>query len=150
MIERLDNTNQVISERMHALFQASYTVEADLLKAIDFPPLKRPLHDFLKSDTAFYGLWENEEIAAIVEIRVLQKVLEIQSLVVHPNYFRQGLGRKLMMFILDTFDAEIYTVETGLENKPATQLYKKLGFQEVKQWDTAFGIRKVKFELTKK
>ena len=37
-------------------------------------------------------------------------------------------------------------VETGVDNEPVIKLYKKLGFKEVKQWDTDFGIRKVLFE----
>lgn len=34
----------------------------------------------------------------------------------------------------------------GVNNQPATELYKKLGFKEVKQRDTDFGIRKALFE----
>lgn len=37
-------------------------------------------------------------------------------------------------------------VETGVENEPASLLYKKMNFREVKQWDTPFGIRKIRFE----
>jgi len=37
-------------------------------------------------------------------------------------------------------------VETGLKNEPTTQLYLKLGFREVYQYDTDHGVRKVRFE----
>jgi len=53
-----------------------------------------------------------------------------------------------MNFVLNTFKSETFTIETGLENKPATNLYEQLGFQEQKQWDTEFGVRKIKFRKT--
>ena len=51
-----------------------------------------------------------------------------------------------MKFVLDTFDSKLFVVETGLNNGPATKLYEKFGFIEVKQWDTNHGVRKIKFE----
>ena len=105
--------------------------------------------DFLNSDTEFYGSYIGDEIVAIVEIKTYKNNTDIESLVVHPEYFRQGFGKQLMLFILNTLDSEIFTVETGLENEPATKLYKHLGFQEQEQWDTEFGIRKIKFKKTK-
>jgi predicted GNAT family N-acyltransferase len=41
----------------------------------------------------------------------------------------------------------LFVVETGLANEPASKLYRKFGFTEVKIWDTDHGIRKIKFEL---
>ncbi len=43
MIERLQNSELEISNQIHSVFQLSYAVEAKLLDATDFPPLKRPL-----------------------------------------------------------------------------------------------------------
>ena len=51
-----------------------------------------------------------------------------------------------MEFVLDLFDSKLFVVETGVENGPATELYRKLDFIEVKQWDTNHGVRKIKFE----
>jgi ribosomal protein S18 acetylase RimI-like enzyme len=65
---------------------------------------------------------------------------------VHPDYFRQGIAGELMKFVLKTFKSNLFVVETGLENGPATKLYEKFGFIEVHQWDTNHGIRKIKFE----
>ena len=121
MIKKLNNKNEETSHKIRDLFQASYRIEAELLKATNFPPLKRELVDFLNSDTLFYGLYIGNEIAAIVEVITHKNKTDIDSLVVHPKYFRQGLGKQLMQFILDTFDSEIFTVETGLANEPATK-----------------------------
>ena len=146
MIEKLQNKNIKISNQIHAVFQLSYAVEAKLLNATDFPPLKRPLESYLKSDNLFFGYIENTELAGVIEIEFTDKYIDINSLVVNPKFFRRGIARKLLEFIFSRFDSKLFIVETGVNNKPATELYKKLGFKEIKQWDTDFGIRKIQFE----
>jgi ribosomal protein S18 acetylase RimI-like enzyme len=81
-----------------------------------------------------------------VEIDQTADAIHIQSLVVHPRFFRQGIGMQLMEFVLKEFENEMFTVETGVDNGPATALYLKLGFFEVRQWDTDHGVRKIRFE----
>ena len=63
------------------------------------------------------------------------------------NFFRQGIGRQLIQHILQHFSSKVFTVETGLENIPASTLYKNFGFKEIRQWDTDHGVRKVRFKL---
>lgn len=146
MIEKLQNNNIEISNKIRSVFQVSYAIEAKLLDATDFPPLKRTLENFLKSDNKFFGYMENQELAGVIEINHNNKFTHINSLVVDPKFFRQGIARKLMEFVFNTFDSNLFVVETGLENGPATELYKKFDFKEVKQWDTDHGIRKIRFE----
>ena len=146
MIKKLENNDIETSSQIHSVFQLSYAVEAELLKANDFPPLKRPLESYLKSGNAFYGYFENNELAGIIEVERTDKHIDINSLVVNPKFFRRGIGRKLIEFTFNRFDSKLFIVETGVKNKPATELYKKLGFKEIKQWNTDFGIRKVLFE----
>ncbi len=146
MIKQLYNKDPELSKQIRIVFQASYAVEAKLLNAIDFPPLKRNLESYIKSDNDFYGYLDKEELAAVIEINTNKKVTHIQSLVVHPTFFRQGIARKLMDFVLNHYTTKTFMVETGVENEPASLLYKKMDFHEVKQWDTPFGIRKIRFE----
>jgi len=146
MIEKLQNNEIEISKRIRSVFQASYKVEAKLLNATDFPPLKRPLENYVKSNTFFFGYLKNEDIAGVIEIDHNNDHTLIRSLVVDPTFFRQGIAKKLMKFVLNTFDSKLFVVETGLENGPATKLYETFGFVEVKQWDTNHGVRKIKLE----
>jgi ribosomal protein S18 acetylase RimI-like enzyme len=150
MIEKLLNSDLITTKKIHSVFQSSYKIEAKLLNATDFPPLKRPLEDYLKSDNAFFGFLKNEVLAGVIEIIHTNSYTHIRSLVVDPLFFRQGIARKLMEHTLNNYNSNLFVVETGVENGPASKLYKKLGFIEVKQWDTDYGIRKVKFELKKK
>jgi len=146
MIRKLNNKIIEVSKKIYSVFQVSYAVEAKLIKAIDFPPLKRTLDNFLYSETAFYGFWKDNELAAVIEIKSDAHTTLIQSLVVDPKYFRQGIAAQLITFIFDEYNSKVFNVETGAANKPAIQLYEKFGFKEIKQWDTNHGVRKVRFE----
>jgi len=146
MIEKLKNSDLEIAKKIRVVFQASYKIEAKLLSAVNFPPLKRPLEKYLESNTDFYGYSKNKELVAVVEINSTKSDILIRSLVVHPNFFKQGIASALLKFVFDTFKSDLFVVETGLANGPATKLYTKFGFIEVQQWDTDHGIRKVKFE----
>jgi ribosomal protein S18 acetylase RimI-like enzyme len=146
MIEKLQNHKIEVARQIRSVFQRSYAVEAVLLKATVFPPLERPLESFLESNSRFFGCIEEEELAGVVEVDHNVDYTKINSLVVCPNYFRRGIGSRLVQFVFDEYDAELFLVETGVDNEPAIELYKKFGFREIEQWDTEIGIRKVKFE----
>ena len=146
MIEKIDNKWNQIALEIRRIFQASYAIEAKMLKAIDFPPLKRTISQFIDSNSEFYAYYMKQNIAGLIEISSNQSITHIQSLVVYPKYFRQGIGKKLVMFVLDTYTSTDFTVETGIDNHPAIKLYISLGFEEQNQWDTDYGVRKVRFK----
>lgn len=146
MIKKLLHTKTNIAQDIRQLFQESYAVEAELLNAIDFPPLKRPLEDFMSSANTFYGYFKNDELAGAIEISDKLDFIHIQSLVVKPSHFRNGIGRQLMQFAMDTHLSKLYIVETGVANLPVVKLYETLGFIEIDQWDTDHNVRKVRFE----
>lgn len=146
MIIRIDNTRDKIAFEIRRIFQASYSVEAKMLKAIDFPPLKRTIPEFINSNSTFYAYYIKQNIVGLVEINSNASITHIQSLVVYPKHFREGIGRQLVMFVLDTYRSGNFTVETGIDNHPAIKLYVSLGFEEQSQWDTDHGVRKVSFK----
>lgn len=147
MIKLLDHQQTEVAKKIRAIFQVSYAIEAELLKAVDFPPLQRKLSSFINSENVFYGFHFNKELVGVIELRKIPKLTHIQSLVVDPSYFRKGVALKLMRFILENYNTAGFMVETGVDNLPATQLYKKLGFNEILEWNTNHGVRKVRFEL---
>lgn len=149
MIEKLDHTDLETAEKIRSIFKVSYAVEARLLNAEDFPPLKRSLDSFQSSTNEFYAYMRDGAIAGAMEIDGSENATHIQSLVVRPDFFRQGIGSELLQFVFVNFDTPIYTVETGLDNGPATSLYLNFGFKEVLQYDTDHGIRKIRFAKSK-
>ena len=146
MIQKLNHKNMQQAQQMYRVFQVSYAIEAKILKAVDFPPLKRTTEQFINAETDFYGFVIKNDLAAVIELDIKQESIHIQSLVVDPEYFRRGIAGKLLGFILDNFTTKLFTVETGLDNMPAVRLYKKYGFIETEQYDTNHGIRKIRFE----
>jgi ribosomal protein S18 acetylase RimI-like enzyme len=146
MVIKINNKETKIAEEIRAIFQVSYAVEAKILKAVDFPPLKRTISQFLNSHSEFYAFSIIKNIVGIIEIDSHDDLTHIQSLVVDPKYFRKGIGKKLVQFTLDNYSSKLFTVETGIDNQPAIKLYKRFGFQELKQWNTNHGIRKIRFE----
>ena len=146
MVIKINNKETKIAEEIRAIFQVSYAVEAKILKAVDFPPLKRTISQFLNSHSEFYAFFIIKNIAGIIEIDSHDDLTHIQSLVVDPKYFRKGIGRKLVQFTLDNYRSKLFTVETGIDNQPAIKLYESFGFQEREQWDTKHGVRKIRFE----
>jgi len=146
MIVEIDNTRKEMAQEIRNIFQASYAVEAQMLKAIDFPPLKRTISQFLQSDSKFYAYYINQDVAGLIEINNNQKTIHIQSLVVYPKCFRKGIAKELVCFVFEKYDPMRFSVETGVDNYPAIKLYISLGFREQKQWDTDHGVRKIRFK----
>ncbi|MGB0896139.1 MAG: GNAT family N-acetyltransferase [Flavobacteriaceae bacterium] len=146
MIQRIDHTNIYVAKAIYDIFQVSYAVEAELLNTTNFPPLQRQTHEFLTSLNSFYGYYINDVLVAVTEIKPHDSSTHIQSLVVHPEYFKQGIAQKLISFVFDSYNSKLFTVETGKDNFPACQLYQKVGFLKTKTWLTEHDIMKVRFE----
>ena len=96
MVIKINNKETKIAEEIRAIFQVSYAIEAEILKAVDFPPLKRTVSQFVNSNSEFYAFFIIKNIAGIIEIDSHDDLTHIQSLVVDPKYFRKGIGRKLV------------------------------------------------------
>ena len=93
MVIKINNKETKIAEEIRAIFQVSYAVEAEILKAVDFPPLKRTVSQFVNSNSEFYAYYLTRNIAGVIEIDNHQDISHIQSLVVDPKYFRKGILR---------------------------------------------------------
>lgn len=147
MIIQIDNQDIYNAKEIYYIFQASYKVEANLINAIDFPPLKRSVKDFLVCINLFYGYYFEDELVGVIEIKNTDISSHIQSLVVRPDQFRKSIASNLLSFTLQNSNYKIFTVETAVDNFPAINLYQKFLFNETNKWNTNHGIRKVKFVL---
>lgn len=143
MISEIDHTDRDVAKQIHDVFQRAYGVEAELIGAADLPPLRRGLEDIARADTHFYGFFEQDSLAAVIEFGIVDACLDICSLTVAPDFFRRGIGDKLLNFVLTSFDVAKAVVETAAENYPAIRLYEKHGFVADKRWTPEHGIEKV-------
>jgi len=148
MISQLSNQDPAVAAQIEAVFQVSYPFEALLLNVpiAQFPPMKRTKQDFLHASTEFYGFHADRILAAVMEVRRTKAYVHLQSMVVHPDYFRQGIASKMVDFLFANYPAQMYKVETGAKNTPAILLYQQFDFQIVKTIQTPEGIEKVGME----
>ena len=143
MITKLEHSIEKIAQQIFTVFQNAYKIEAQLIGALDFPPLSRSAKDIQNSTTQFYGFIDNNCLAGVIEIVIENKRLEIDSLTVDPHYFRKGIAHKLIDYVLGTMVVSEARVETAVANLPAINLYKKHGFVEFKRWTPSHGIEKL-------
>ncbi len=146
-VNKLDQTDHADALQIHSLFQRAYRVEAQLIGVRSIPPLDRTVRDIMASETCFFGCWDDELLIAAVEVEYYEPHLGINSLVVHPDYFRQGLGRQLLRYVLAEYVWETAKVETALANLPAITLYEQFGFKETLRYSAAAGITKVAMRM---
>ncbi len=151
MITQLKHQDPEIADKIYGVFQASYAIEAQLLGVplSNFPPLGRKISDLQESKTLFVGFWKGSDLAGVIEIEEHKATIDICSLIVAPNYFRQGIARELLHFAKKAFNPSRITVETGLLNQPAIRLYEQFGFKAQERWMTSIGIEKIKFLFKK-
>ena len=100
--------------------------------------MKEMLWNLMHCRETFYGYFEKERLVGAISYKKEGGVLDIHRLVVHPDHFRQGIGRSLMLH-LENFEgtAGKIVVSTGAKNYPAKKLYLGLGFQETAQVELA-------------
>ena len=146
MIALIKHKQQDKALDIRRVFQVSYKIEAELLGAINFPPLSRPLDEFYNCSNDFIGYYEDHKLVAVVEMKNEVSNMHIQSLVVDPDYFRKGIARKLIAFVLDHYHTNQFTVETGRDNIPARKLYEGFKFELEKTYTAAENIIKVRYQ----
>lgn len=145
-IDTLDHTRPSVAAMIYRLFQRAYTVEANLLGVSNFPPLSRTPERIQNANRQFIGSYDGGVLTAALEYHQLGMRLLIDSVVVDPNYFRQGLAKHLLLTVLRDTTWQSAEVETATANTPAIALYRGLGFQEIRRFHTPQGIEKVVFE----
>ena len=145
LIELLSHKDEEVATGIHALFQASYRAEAELIGVTDFPPLHRASRDIRRSDTLFWGCRNSSGLTGVIEVRQENSALQISSLAVVPTLFRQGVGSGLVNHVLSALNWQTAEVQTAAANTPALGLYRRLGFCEQRRWLAKEGVELVSF-----
>ncbi|MDD6886927.1 MAG: GNAT family N-acetyltransferase [bacterium] len=72
-----------------------------------------------------------------------QQVLVLYTFAVHPQYLHQGIGKKMLEYILaHAAQAQVRAIRLDVyeKNVPAIRLYEKLGFQYMDTVDLGYGM----------
>jgi ribosomal protein S18 acetylase RimI-like enzyme len=132
------------AEEIHGVMQASYRVEAGLLGVEDFPPLRRRVEEIAMAGTSFFGARSGGVLAAVAELEPTSgDSAHVNAFVVHPAFFRRGIGRALLRRLQAEPRRGRLTVSTAAANRPAIALYTSLGFQLEREWAKPFGLAMV-------
>ncbi|SCG84373.1 UPF0157 protein [Proteiniborus sp. DW1] len=147
MIRRLDLNDIVTAEAVLDLQKASYKVEAEILNFYEIPPLKDTIKSLQECDEIFYGYYINDVLAGIISYKVIEDILDIHRVAVHPRFFRMGIAGRLISFVEKIHrNINKLVVCTGAKNLPAVNLYLKNGYKKVKDIEISEGIYISEFE----
>lgn len=147
MIKRLNVKDIKIAEQIAELQKSSYAVEAELIDFYDIPPLKDTADTITRCDEIFYGYYEGQKLAGLISYKLEDGLLDIYRVAIHPEHFRKGIAGQLIEYIRALNKGIKKTiVSTGLKNRPAVNLYLKLGFEKVREAEIAEGVYIACFE----
>ncbi len=76
---------------------------------------------------------KDDKIVGFITATVLYETCDILSIVVDPDYRKQGIGANLMGYLISDLGEELklVTLEVATKNKEALSLYDKFGFEVV-------------------
>lgn len=135
MIRKIHPNDPKQSPLLLDLQRRAYQIEANLIDFQDIPPLRESLETLNQSQEEFWGWFEEENLVGVIAFEFQADALLINRLYVSPDLFRKGIGKKLLeraIRIARERGKNKVKVGTASANVPAINLYKKLGFQEVK------------------
>lgn len=122
---RIRNMEQADLERVSALEQESFSM----------PWSKEAFQDALKmKDSIYLVVEEASEIIAYCGVWVILDEGQINNVAVSAHYRNQGVGYKLLHYLLEEGEKKgigQFTLEVRKSNSPAIHLYEKLGFQSL-------------------
>lgn len=135
----LDPSEAGQARRLHALLQAAYRQEAELLGlGEDFPPLRRSAHELQGSGECWIGAEAEGELVGALGFypdEDDEALTRIGALVVRPDWQRQGVATCLLHALLASVGAQArLTVQTAQANAPALAFYRQAGFKELRRW----------------
>lgn len=149
MIIPLNVEDADTAQRILELQRTAYRIEADMMETDDIPPMRDNESALKKCGESFYGYEYEGAVIGLVSYHLKEGMLELCRLVVSPSYFRKGIGRQLVEFVLREPSWDLATVCTGSVNEPALSLYKSEGFQEAEELEVSPGIILTRLEQTK-
>lgn len=116
--------------------KAIYRVEESCFQS---PWSEQSIENLTKSDNALcLGCFEDDTLAGYIALEWVLDEGSLTNLAVSPDYRRRGIAEALTKALLqeaEKLNLQFVTLEVRVSNTPASNLYRKMGFEEV-------GVRK--------
>lgn len=134
-IESVDHRDLLVAQRIHALLARANAQEVDLVQAGDSSSPKRTPEDIQSSSGFFLGAFHEGELVGSMGLGSSEEPghISIESLAVHVDHQRQGVGRSLVVDALRRGHGVPFSVVSAAANLPALALYRHLGFIECRR-----------------
>lgn len=138
MIEVLNNLDENTANSILEVQIPAYQVEAKIIEFDGIPALKDTIETIKTTKETFIGYKIEKELVGFLSYSKSNDEFQICRLVVHPNYFRRGIAKKIInYFIAQIVKNSKVIVSTGKKNLPAITLYKSFNFRIVKDIEVA-------------
>ncbi len=133
--------NRDIVKDIRNLQLLAYKIEAEIIQYDRLPPLLDTIDSIQQCNETYFGYFEQGNLCGVISINVIDSVIDIHRLMVHPKHFRKGIANSLLHFIEKSeVGAKEIIVSTGKKNKPAIKFYEKHGFTRVKDMNITEGL----------
>ncbi len=137
------------AERILALQRLCYRSEAELYEDWSIPPLTQTLAELLAEydDHEILVARLGNEVVGSVRGRQDDGTGYVGRLVVHPRIQRRGIGGRLMRELEGRFPrAERFELFTGHKSEGNLGLYRRLGYERVREREVSPRLRLVYLE----
>jgi ribosomal-protein-alanine N-acetyltransferase len=95
--------------------------------------------EILSDTDSIYNYIEDNKVLGYLEIRLVDKVIDIMNLFVNEENRNQGIASALMNEMFNKEDYNRIMLEVNEKNNNAIKLYQKLGFKEISLRDRYYG-----------
>ncbi len=95
--------------------------------------------EILSDTDSIYNYIEDNKVLGYLEIRLVDKVIDIMNLFVNEENRNQGIASALMNEMFNKEDYNRIMLEVNENNVEALKLYSKLGFKEISLRDRYYG-----------
>ena len=98
------------------------------------------LEEDIKNDYVHIYVYEEDNIVlGFIQIEDHFEITDIINIAVDKNYQGQGIGKKLIQYVIDNTKAEKIMLEVKENNIPAIKLYESMGFKEIHRRPNYYG-----------
>ncbi|MFF2886420.1 GNAT family N-acetyltransferase [Paenibacillus sp. NPDC057967] len=148
MIGIEQHQNREVAKQLLAVQLPAYRIEADLIGFWDIPPLRDTAETIMDSSEIFIGYRIDGVLAGFISYEDEGDALDICRMVVHPDYFRRGIAKSLLAYVLEGEGKhKRVKVSTGAKNEPAIALYRSFGFFDAGAMEITPEVKLALFEL---